>query len=57
MCEELKISRDAYYKWLKRNNEKNVYQTNHNKIIPFIVKYYNLSHGTAGYRQICDLIN
>lgn len=57
MCEELEISRDSYYKWIKRNNKKNIYQINHNKIIPFIIKYYNLSNGTAGYRQICDLIN
>jgi putative transposase len=57
MCEELNISRDAYYKWKKRNNKKNIYQENHDKLIPFIIKYYNVSNGTAGYRQICDQIN
>ena len=28
MCEELEISRDAYYKWLKRKGTKNIYEIN-----------------------------
>lgn len=28
MCEELEISRDAYYKWLKRKGNKNRYELN-----------------------------
>lgn len=52
MCEELEISRDAYYKWLKRENQKNRYEINHETLKPLIQKYYDLSNGTAGYRQI-----
>lgn len=52
MCEELEISRDAYYKWLKRENIKNRYELNHEVLKPLIQKYYDLSNGTAGYRQI-----
>lgn len=52
MCEELEVSRDAYYKWLKRKNIKNRYQLNHESLKPLIQKYYDLSNGTAGYRQI-----
>ena len=52
MCEELEISRDAYYKWLKRENIKNRYELNHEALKPLIQKYYDLSNGTAGYRQI-----
>lgn len=52
MCEELEISRDAYYKWLKRKNIKNKYEISHEILKPLIQKYYDLSNGTAGYRQI-----
>lgn len=52
MCEELEISRDAYYKWLKRKGTKNIYEINHESLKPLIQKYYDLSNGTAGYRQI-----
>lgn len=52
MCEELELSRDAYYKWLKRKNRKNRYEINHEILKLFIKKYYDLSNGTAGYRQI-----
>ena len=52
MCEELEISRDAYYKWLKRKNRRNRYEINHETLKPLIQKYYDLSNGTAGYRQI-----
>ena len=52
MCEELEISRDTYYKWLKRKNIKNRYELNHEALKPLIQKYYDLSNGTAGYRQI-----
>lgn len=52
MCEELEISRDAYYKWLKRKNNKNRYELNHESLKPLIQKYYDISNGTAGYRQI-----
>lgn len=52
MCEELEISRDAYYKWLKRKNIRNRYELNHEALKPLIQKYYDLSNGTAGYRQI-----
>ena len=52
MCEELSIARDSYYKWLKRKNNLNRYEVNHLSLKPLIVKYYNLSNGTAGYRQI-----
>ena len=52
MCEELELSRDAYYKWLKRKNRKNRYEINHEILKPFIKKYYDLSNGTAEYRQI-----
>ncbi len=57
ICEELELSRDSYYKWKRKNNRKNKYQINHEKLIPFIIKYYKLSNGTAGYRQIRDQIN
>lgn len=52
MCEELEISRDSYYKWLKRKDIKNRYESNHESLKPLIKKYYDLSNGTAGYRQI-----
>lgn len=52
MCEELEISRDSYYKWLKRKNKKNIYEINRDSLKPLIQKYYDLSNGTAGYRQI-----
>ena len=54
MCEELEISRDSYYKWLKRKDCKNRYKLNHESLKPIIIEYYNLSNGTAGYRQIKD---
>ena len=56
MCEELEISRDAYYKWLKRKNTKNRYELNYESLKPMIQKYYDLSNGTAGYRQIKEQI-
>ena len=43
MCEELEISRDAYYKWLKRKNNKNRYELNHESLKPLIQKYYDIS--------------
>lgn len=52
MCEELKISRDSYYKWLKRKHVKNKYILNHESLKPLIKYYYDISNGTAGYRQI-----
>lgn len=52
MCEEFEISRDSYYKWLKRRNNKNRYELNHDSLKPLIQKYYDISNGTAGYRQI-----
>lgn len=54
MCEELEISRDSYYKWLKRKGIKNRYEINHDSLKPLIQCYYDLSNGTAGYRQIKD---
>lgn len=54
MCEELEISRDAYYKWLKRKDTKNRYELNHESLKSLIQKYYDISNGTAGYRQIRD---
>ena len=54
MCEELEISRDSYYKWLKRKHIKNRYELNHEELKPIIKEYYDLSNGTAGYRQIKD---
>ena len=54
MCEELEISRDSYYKWLKRKDIKNKYVLNHESLKPLIKQYYDLSNGTAGYRQIKD---
>ena len=54
MCEELEISRDSYYKWLKRKHIKNKYVLNHESLKPLIRQYYELSNGTAGYRQIRD---
>jgi transposase InsO family protein len=56
MCEEFEISRDSYYKWLKRKNIKNKYEINYDLLIPLIQYYYDLSNGTAGYRQIKDQI-
>ena len=56
MCEELEISRDSYYKWLKRRNNKNIYELNHEYLKPLILQYYNQSNGTAGYRQIKEQI-
>ena len=50
MCEELEVSRDAYYKWLKRKNIKNRYELNHESLKPIIQKYYDLSNGFAGSR-------
>lgn len=52
MCKELEISRDAYYKWLKRKDNKNRHEINHESLKPLIQKYYDISNGTAGYRQI-----
>lgn len=52
MCEELEISRDAYYKWIRRKNIKNRYEINRESLKPLIQKYYDISNGTAGYRQI-----
>lgn len=52
MCEELEISRDAYYKWLGRKNIKNRYEINRESLKPLIQRYYDMSNGTAGYRQI-----
>ncbi len=52
MCEELDISRDSYYKWLKRKNNKNSFELYRELLIPWIKYYYDLSNGTAGYRQI-----
>lgn len=57
MCEELEIFRDAYYKWLKRKDSKNRYELNHELLKPLIQKYYDISNGTAGYRQIRDQLN
>ena len=54
MCEELEISRDSYYKWLKRKDFKNRYEINHESLKPLIQEYYDLSNGIAGYRQIRD---
>lgn len=54
MCEELEISRDSYYKWLKRKDIKNRYEINHDSLKPLIQYYYDLSNGIAGYRQIKD---
>lgn len=54
MCEELEISRDSYYKWLKRKDSKNRYEINHDSLKPLIQYYYDLSNSTAGYRQIKD---
>ena len=42
MCEELEISRDSYYKWLKRKDNKNRYELNHESLKPIIKKYYEL---------------
>ena len=56
ICEELEISRDSYYKWLKRKGSKNSYQIRRDSYKPLINKYYDLSNGTAGYRQIRDQI-
>ena len=56
MCEELEISRDSYYKWKKRKNIKNRYELNRESLKPIIQEYYDLSNGTAGYRQIKDQI-
>ena len=50
MCEELEISRDSYYKWLKRRNIKNRYELNYESLKPIVKEYYDLSNGTAGYR-------
>lgn len=38
MCEELEISRDSYYKWLKRKDIKNRYESNHESLKPLIKK-------------------
>ena len=54
MCEELEISRDSYYKWLRRKDIKNRYEINHDSLKPLIQYYYDLSNGIAGYRQIKD---
>ena len=56
MCKELEISRDSYYKWIKRKNKINSYEERRDSYKPLFVKYYKLSNGTAGYRQIRDQI-
>ena len=56
MCEELEISRDAYYKWLKRKSTKNRYELNHESLKSIIQKYYDLSNESAWYRQIREQI-
>ena len=48
MCEELEISRDSYYKWLKRKNIKNKYEINYDLLIPLIQYYYDLSNVISG---------
>ncbi len=52
LCEVLEISRDSYYKWLKRKNIDNKYEIYRNLLKPIILEYYKKSKGTAGYRQI-----
>ena len=56
MCEELEISRDSYYKWLKRKNIKNRYLQTRESYYCLVKKYYKISNYTAGYRQIRDQI-
>lgn len=56
MCEELEISRDSYYKWLKRKENQNRYEINRESLKPLIKQYYYESNGTAGYRQIKEQI-
>lgn len=57
MCEELEISRDSYYKWIKRKNNPNGYIEYRKKFYQEVLDIYNISHKTAGYRQIRDQIN
>jgi transposase InsO family protein len=56
MCEELGLSRDSYYKYLKRKQKTNHYLENRKSYESLIIKYYKLSNKTAGYRQIRDQI-
>ena len=56
MCEELEISRDSYYKYINRKNILNIYDKRRMELSPLIIKYYNISNCTAGYRQIRDQI-
>jgi len=57
LCEELEISRDSYYKWLKRKGESNKYLEYRKQFYKEFVRIYELSNKTAGYRQIRDQIN
>ncbi len=57
MCEELEISRDSYYKWLKSKDKPNKYLEYRKQFYETIINIYKLSNGTAGYRQISDQIN
>jgi len=56
MCEELEISRDSYYKWLKVKDISDKYLEYRKKFYEEVINIYNLSNKTAGYRQIRDQI-
>ena len=57
MCEELEISRDSYYKWLRRKDMLDKYKEYRKQFQQEVLDIYNISHKTAGYRQIRDQIN
>jgi len=57
MCEELGISRDSYYKWIKNKSLENKYLKYRETFYDEYITLYELSNKTAGYRQIRDQIN
>ena len=57
MCEELEISRDSYYKWLKTKDLPDKYLEYREQFYKEVLNIYNKSNKTAGYRQIRDQIN
>ena len=55
MCHFIKISRSAYYKWLKRLPSKK--QLLNEQIVEWIKHFYEAQNGILGYRQMTITIN
>ncbi len=55
MCEELGISRQAYYKWLKR--EETALEKENNEILGEIRQIVTETNGLYGYRKMTYMVN